>query len=281
MTTDTTTLALPEAVEQALVTGDLSSLTPSQRVVLYQQTCSSLALNPLTTPFAYLRLNGKLILYATRNCTDQLRKVHNVDLQIVSREQIGDLYVVTTRARMANGRTDEDVAAVSIAGLRGEALANAMMKTTTKAKRRVTLSIVGLSMLDETEAETIPGARFEPIAPPTTEDGGDPRTPDPAPKPLPAAPADAPDPRPAGRLAAPVDQQLLADLDAAPPPSGPAPEGTGVTEQQLASISAHLLRTGKSEAGLVDEVGPLAQLTRTDASTILRDLSRLPNGVAG
>lgn len=159
----TTAVALPESVEQALVNGDLSSLTPAQRVMLYQQTCNSLGLNPLTTPFAYLRLNGKLILYATRNCTDQLRKVHNVDLQIVSREQVGDLYVVTARARMANGRTDEDVAAVSIGGLRGEALANGMMKATTKAKRRVTLSICGLSLLDESEAETIPGARFEPV----------------------------------------------------------------------------------------------------------------------
>ena len=35
------------------------------------------------------------------------------------------------------------------------ALANAIMKAETKAKRRVTLSICGLGMLDETELETI------------------------------------------------------------------------------------------------------------------------------
>ena len=35
------------------------------------------------------------------------------------------------------------------------------MKAETKAKRRVTLSICGLGMLDETEVETIPGARFD------------------------------------------------------------------------------------------------------------------------
>ena len=33
---------------------------------------------------------------------------------------------------------------------------NALMKAVTKAKRRVTLSICGLGMLDETEVETIP-----------------------------------------------------------------------------------------------------------------------------
>ena len=45
---------------------------------------------------------------------------------------------------------------VPIEGLRGEALSNAMMKATTKAKRRVTLSLCGLGMLDETEVESIP-----------------------------------------------------------------------------------------------------------------------------
>ena len=43
--------------------------------------------------------------------------------------------------------------------MNGEALANAYMKAETKAKRRVTLSICGLGMLDETEVETIPDAK--------------------------------------------------------------------------------------------------------------------------
>ena len=34
------------------------------------------------------------------------------------------------------------------------------MKAETKAKRRATLSIVGLGLLDETETETIPGAKL-------------------------------------------------------------------------------------------------------------------------
>ena len=39
--------------------------------------------------------------------------------------------------------------------LKGDALANALMKAETKAKRRVTLSIAGLGWLDETELDTI------------------------------------------------------------------------------------------------------------------------------
>ena len=40
------------------------------------------------------------------------------------------------------------------------------MKAETKAKRRATLSICGLGMLDETEIETIPDARRQPVAAP-------------------------------------------------------------------------------------------------------------------
>ena len=40
----------------------------------------------------------------------------------------------------------------------GDTLANALMKASTKAKRRATLSICGLGVLDESEIETIPGA---------------------------------------------------------------------------------------------------------------------------
>jgi len=47
----------------------------------------------------------------------------------------------------------------------GEALANALMKASTKAKRRLTLSLCGLGFLDETEVGTIPGARDEPLDP--------------------------------------------------------------------------------------------------------------------
>jgi hypothetical protein len=48
-----------------------------------------------------------------------------------------------------------------LGNLKGDALANALMKSETKAKRRVTLSIAGLGWLDETELETIPVAKIE------------------------------------------------------------------------------------------------------------------------
>jgi hypothetical protein len=145
-------------VETVLVGGDLSKLTPAQRVSYYTAVCKSLGLNQLTRPFDYLVLNGKMVLYARRDATDQLRAIKGISIVITARETISDVYVVTAQAS-EGGRTDESTGAVSIKGLVGDALANAMMKAESKAKRRVTLSIVGLGLSDESEVEAIPGAK--------------------------------------------------------------------------------------------------------------------------
>ena len=170
MTTDVATReTAPELLERVVIGGDLSKLTPAERLRYYREVCSSVGLNPLTKPFEYLHLNGKLILYARRDATDQLRKLHGVSVLITGREY-GWRCVCRYRASdRQDGRTDESMGAVSTGGLKGDSLANALMKAETKSKRRVTLSICGLGMLDETEVETIPDARpvslEEPIAP--------------------------------------------------------------------------------------------------------------------
>lgn len=153
-TIDRSTLA-----EQVAVYGDLSKLTPDQRMAYYSEVCGSMGLNPLTRPFDYLNLNGKMVLYAKREATDQLRSIHGVDIFQIDKSKDGDLFTVTAYARDKTGRQDADMGVVNIGRLQGESLANAMMKCITKAKRRVTLSICGLGWLDETEIETIPNAR--------------------------------------------------------------------------------------------------------------------------
>lgn len=144
------------AIEKVLIQGDLSQLSEGDRVAYYSRLCESLGLNPLTQPFAYIRLNGKLKLYALREATEQLRRIYSVSVRITSRELITDsIYVVTAQANLPDGRCDESIGAVSVINLQGEALANAVMKSETKAKRRVTLSICGLAFLDETEVDSI------------------------------------------------------------------------------------------------------------------------------
>src|ERR671925_1079268 len=156
----TTTDAISEAIERAVMAGDLADLTTEQRAEYYTAVCRSLGLNPLTKPFEYLTLNGKLRLYALRDCTDQLRRLHGISIYITNRGRMGDIYIVTARAKDRTGREDESTGAVPLGNLKGDALANALMKAETKSIRRVTLSIAGLGWLDETELETIREARL-------------------------------------------------------------------------------------------------------------------------
>jgi hypothetical protein len=144
-------------VEDVLIRGNLADLKPEQRTEYYTRVCNSIGLNPLTRPFEYLTLNGKLTLYARRDCADQLRKLNSISIEIVSQDRDGDLLTVHVRAKDKTGRSDEDLGVVFMPQtLKGEAAANAILKAVTKAKRRVTLSISGLGFLDETEVEDIP-----------------------------------------------------------------------------------------------------------------------------
>jgi hypothetical protein len=68
--------------------------------------------------------------------------------------------MVSVMATDPTGRTDAELGIVPIEGLKGDAKANAILKAITKAKRRVTLSMCGLGMLDESEVETIRGAEY-------------------------------------------------------------------------------------------------------------------------
>ncbi|ELV1073058.1 hypothetical protein ACVNUL_001604 [Campylobacter coli] len=146
--------------ELALIKGDLSKLSDVERASYVKNLCESLGLNMLTKPFEYIVLNGKLTLYANKSATDQLRQIRKVSITKTEVAQVGDIYMVTAYAATPDGRTDCDTGALNIKNLDGDNLANAIMKAITKAKRRVTLSICGLGMLDESELETIKEKRF-------------------------------------------------------------------------------------------------------------------------
>ena len=147
-----------KVVESLVLRGDLSGLNPQQRARHYVRVCESLGLNPDAQPFAYLRLNGKEILYATRGATDQLAAIHRITREIIDGPKVIDLagtklVMCVAKATHPNGRTETSVATVPMMDPQ-----NVLMKAETKAKRRVTMSILGLALLDEMELETIPAA---------------------------------------------------------------------------------------------------------------------------
>ena len=150
--------------ESLTLKGDISNLNAQQKAVYLERLCTSLGLNPLTQPFVPLKLSGKEVLYASRGCTDQLASIHKLTREIIRTERIEDVYVATCKVTAPDGRFDISTGAVTIGNLKADALANALMKAETKAKRRATLCFCGLGFLDESEIETIPQERIERIA---------------------------------------------------------------------------------------------------------------------
>jgi hypothetical protein len=144
--------------ELVIVSGDYSRFTEAQKQNLLLNICNLLGLNPLTRPFEFINLNGKVVLYATKNASEQLRKINAVSIYELETKELKGVFLVTAKAQDKTGRQDIGTGAVNVEGLKGDALANALMKAETKAKRRVTLSISGLGFLDESELETIPNA---------------------------------------------------------------------------------------------------------------------------
>jgi hypothetical protein len=201
----------PDAIieEVTLAGGDLAKISPEKRKVYVRHKAELYGLNHQMEPFALLTLDGKLTLYVTRAGTDQIRRKENISIKIVAREEHDGMYVVTCQATMPDGRTDEAVGAVplverivaewktdartgrrypvydptgAVRGLDPINRANAVMKAETKSKRRATISIAGLGMLDESELdgfddelESAPRGRVResarrPLAPVTPED---------------------------------------------------------------------------------------------------------------
>ena len=147
---------LARVVESLVLRGDVSALDPAERARFYIKMCNDLGLNPNAQPFTFLRLNGKEILYAGKGCTDQLAAIHRVTRRMVVEPKLVDLggtkliYAVC-EASLPNGRVETATATVPFTDP-----VNVLMKCETKAKRRATMSILGLAILDEMELETIP-----------------------------------------------------------------------------------------------------------------------------
>lgn len=148
----------PAIIEMLVLYGDLKRLTPVQTVAYYNYKCQQAGLDPAAKPFDLLELNGKRLLYANAGATQQLTNNRKLSHQITNREIQDGVYCVFCRVSGPDGRSTENMGAVPIEGLKGEAKANAMLKATTKAIRRSVLAHCGLGVMDEEEVETIPGA---------------------------------------------------------------------------------------------------------------------------
>jgi hypothetical protein len=173
-------LAIDDRALLALVTeGDCGKLTEAQKLSYYRARCDAAGLDYRAQPFQFVKLNNKLVLYALKACSEQLAAKHGLSVRLVETPAdvqelaaSGGCRAFTARVTGKDGRETDDVGVVTIKSASGDALANAMMKGATKAKRRAVLAHCGLGMLDETEIETIP--RAQPVKMTITDHDGEP-----------------------------------------------------------------------------------------------------------
>lgn len=153
MSTELTTQdQLPQdLLDKIITTGDLSGLSAPQLSQYYMHKCVSMGLSPSSKPFDVLVLKGKKVLYPGRECAAQLNAIRGVSHKITSRWSENGCYFVSVIAYTPDGRETSNTGGVNINNLVGEDYCNAVMKAETKAKRRATLDLCGLGMIDETE----------------------------------------------------------------------------------------------------------------------------------
>lgn len=147
-----------EVMSTIVLTGNLKDLNPEEKMQYYYAFCANLGLDPTTKPFQLIEMKGKQSLYCDRSGTAQLNKKYNINHNCLEVKEILGCYLVIMKADDGKHYT-ESTGAVWIKGLSGEELANALMKAETKAKRRSTLDLVGLGILDESEIGSIKGAK--------------------------------------------------------------------------------------------------------------------------
>lgn len=162
--------AVPEEAITKLLQMDVNLLTVPQRNQYLYWLAKRSGLDPALKPFDLIPSKDKsrLILYANAGCADQLREINNIQSEVVyegalkltSSEHYPGVYVVKVRVWTENDegkrlREYTDIGAASIEGLKGEAIADAVMKAHTRAERRTTLGFKGFGMPDISELDNI------------------------------------------------------------------------------------------------------------------------------
>lgn len=158
---------------QLILKGDLSILTDEEKMLYAKQVADAAGVSLLMRPFDFIeaKIAGKstVKLYANKNCAEQIRQKYNVNISIDDPKKLDDMLIIRGRATMlmpdGSTRFEEDIVPIEIEKIpygksefmpiKGVELANAVMKATTKLKRRLTFSIIGLGIMGIDDLEDI------------------------------------------------------------------------------------------------------------------------------
>jgi hypothetical protein len=134
---------------------DLSKLTEDQQLQYVMNIYKALDIAPIFNVFSLIKLQGKMVLYADKDCASLLAKKHRITTQLVERDMDKEtgLYRVTMRASDAAGRFAIDDGILWVGDAKGQRLADSMMKCMSKARRRSIFSLLGLSAVTDDDIE--------------------------------------------------------------------------------------------------------------------------------
>lgn len=134
----------------ALITkGDLNGLSNEQVLQVYIARCDAIGVDARTQPFDVLTFQGKKQLYPNARLAEQLISQYGLSVDKVREETTPD-GIRLVEVKVYDGKRSVTAsAALNVATLKGEQLANAWMKCETKATRRGVLRFCGLGAMAE------------------------------------------------------------------------------------------------------------------------------------
>lgn len=134
--------------------GTINHLSRGDQRILIAKMCNYFGLNPLTNPFLIIRFkDGKERLYVTRDGCSQLRHKMSIDTYNLQVQVLPGVVVSTISGKNKHGRIADESGSVNIVGMADNLISDAIMHSTTKAKRRITLDLSGLAVLTDAEIE--------------------------------------------------------------------------------------------------------------------------------
>lgn len=136
--------------------GACDTLKPAELEVYRRELCSKISVDPTLRPIEFIPTKNGLRPYLTKGAAELIRDARGISVTDITVTQANGMYIVACKLQDRSGRVDTDIGAVPV----GSDPANALMKATTKAKRRATLSMCRLgSVVDEAHPSEYGGSR--------------------------------------------------------------------------------------------------------------------------
>jgi hypothetical protein len=156
--------AVVTAVDAALMRGDVTKLSPADRVRLLRRLAeeSQLAWGA-APPITLVSAQGKLVPYITKGGADQLAQVRGASIEgLEAEDDPSGIVTYTAHVIDRDGRRNVDVGSCEYDTTRPATRARARMVAATRARRRALLGLLGSGFAWLQEAEAAVGLEDAP-----------------------------------------------------------------------------------------------------------------------